>query len=104
MVHLALIDQGIVTEARAREARSGLQDVSLAELVEAAQMVREDPGESLPNGGRRVSLKVDDRVIAAIYTGLHYRPTPASEAESVVCLGGGLGVFVINNVPEVCDD
>ncbi len=101
MVSLAVIDMGLTNDEEARAARLALKDVPLADLVEAARMVGAHPPEIMPNGHRRVYTTVDDRLVAAIYTGMHFDPTCASEAQSVVQLGGGLGVFVINNVPEV---
>jgi|GEM_PF-2082113 len=50
-----------------------LEDVSLAEMVAAVQMVREHNDTCEPvNGTRHFYVVPDDRLIAAVYVAIHY--------------------------------
>lgn len=56
-----------------------LQDVSLADLVEANRLVRESPDLTM--------VHCDDRITAAIYVAYHYRGDDISAVEPVVTVG-----------------
>ncbi|KQV27877.1 hypothetical protein ASC97_05810 [Rhizobium sp. Root1203] len=50
-----------------------LNDVSLAEMLTAVQMVREHNENSKPvNGTRHLHVVPDDRLVAAVYVAIHY--------------------------------
>lgn len=56
---------------------------SLAELCEAARMVREHPGEKSEHGSRHMTFP-DDRLVAALFVAAHYEPSQPDRPEFIV--------------------
>jgi hypothetical protein len=56
---------------------------TLAELCDAARIIREHSGEPTATG-RRVLTHPDDRLIAAVYTATHYQPGSPEEPNVIV--------------------
>lgn len=54
-----------------------LREASLVELAAVEAIMDQDNGEVLADGSRRISLKCDQRLVAAIYTFLHFALPPA---------------------------
>lgn len=83
-----------------------LSMLSLADMVEANRIVREQTSTSAnengnANGRKTIQVNCDDRLTAAIYCALHYSPDDPSRAE-VIAKFGKASVFVLD-VPEEAD-
>ncbi|HYE20127.1 MAG TPA: hypothetical protein VEA69_16895 [Tepidisphaeraceae bacterium] len=85
--------------------REGLRDdppaslagYSLAQLVEANRIVRDDPGDRQPDGTTRVMMNCDDRLVAALYVATHYEPEDQRDATPIAILNNG-GLFYIKGL------
>lgn len=70
-----------------------LRELTLLEMVTATQLVRSIVLPEI-NGSRSLISKCDERLIAAIFTSLHYTPQNPGRPEAAF-IGNGCGVFVI---------
>jgi hypothetical protein len=71
-----------------------LGEVSLADMIEAKRVVEERDANQVPdeNGCKSYSFKPDDRLIAAVYTLLHFEPAN----EAIVSDGRGRVLAVVD--------
>lgn len=65
-----------------------LAPYSLAQLIEARDIVRAENGVVKPGGGRSFHTVCDDRLLAALYVAHHYDPVdPGRDIEPVAIVG-----------------
>ena len=89
-INSAIIDFGLAHPdlGLAKPNAALLQDVSLAEMLEAANFVDLDNKTKPKNadGSRSISMVPDPRLISAVYTLLHYRVGDFEDDDIVVTL------------------
>ena len=64
-----------------------LSGYSLPELVEAAQVMRDHPGDKQPDGKTRHQMMCDDRLVSAIYTILHFPAESGDDLDPILTIG-----------------
>lgn len=79
-----------------------LDDVSLAEMVEAAHMVEAMGVETQPDGSKIVTMYPDDRLVAAVYTLLNFEADdPDDGVEPIVHDGRNAALAVFRVLAQV---
>lgn len=88
-----------------------LREATLAEMTAAGPLIKRHEKDDLPNadGSRSISMICDDRIVAAIYTFLHYALPPAhrSDDEDYLILkvaDRGYASFLICGVRELANE
>lgn len=87
IVRLGMYNMDIVPDAYALEHVATLRPLPLGDLLMACRMVAADPGVRQPDGTTTMHMTADERLIAAVYTALHYTPErDQGRAESIVAM------------------
>lgn len=80
-------------EGLQKEPPPSLAEYSLAEMLEAQQVIKAANGTG--NGGTS-TIFCDDRLVAALYVAYHYAADPTGDCEAKAVSLDGRGVFVFD--------